>query len=109
VKLVLVGPMSGLPDHNYPAFFEAAELLEQAGYQVVNPAAAGKVEGWSWTRYLRRSVGALTAGDAVATLPGTVGSRGALVELAVAALLGMGEASVEDWLEAAADRLGGAS
>ena len=30
--------MTGLPDHNFPAFFEAAEHLKSLGWHPVNPA-----------------------------------------------------------------------
>ena len=30
--------MSGLPDHNYPAFHRAADVLRSKGFRVYNPA-----------------------------------------------------------------------
>ena len=41
IKLPLVylsGPMTGLPDLNFPAFHAAADKLRSQGVQVVNPA-----------------------------------------------------------------------
>lgn len=37
-RLYVAGPMSGLPDHNYPAFREAATRLRDLGYQWVSEA-----------------------------------------------------------------------
>lgn len=37
-KVYLSGPMRGKKDHNYPAFFKAAELLRGMGMAVANPA-----------------------------------------------------------------------
>lgn len=58
--LYIAGPMSGLPDHNYPAFHDAASVLTKAGYSILNPAenekkrtdvtqkAIGNPAPWSW-------------------------------------------------------------
>lgn len=37
-SIYLAGPMSGLPDFNFPAFYDAAIDLEYAGWKVWNPA-----------------------------------------------------------------------
>jgi hypothetical protein len=37
-RLYLSGPMSNLPDLNFPAFHSMAARLRAAGHQVVNPA-----------------------------------------------------------------------
>lgn len=37
-KIYIAGPMSGLPDHGYPAFFAAEERLREQGHTPVNPA-----------------------------------------------------------------------
>jgi len=38
VKIYLSGPMTGLPDCNYPRFNEVAGILRNHGYDVYNPA-----------------------------------------------------------------------
>jgi hypothetical protein len=40
--IYISGPMSGLPNLNFPAFYAAQAKLEAEGYKVVNPAEIGK-------------------------------------------------------------------
>ena len=44
----LSGPMSGLPDYNYPAFQEVADRLTRNGIRVVSPTQIGQHDGWTW-------------------------------------------------------------
>lgn len=37
-KIYIAGPMSGLPEFNFPAFYEAEWALKELGYEVFNPA-----------------------------------------------------------------------
>jgi len=37
----IAGPMTGLPEHNYPEFMRAAKKLKDMGFAVVNPAEIG--------------------------------------------------------------------
>ena len=84
------GPMSGLPDNNYPAFMTASTELRDAGQVVVNPAELPEPEeeqDWDW--YLRRDIVALVSCGRVAMLPGWQNSRGAQLEHHIARELGM--------------------
>lgn len=38
-SIYIAGPMSGLPEFNFPAFFAAQRQLEAQGWKVWNPAA----------------------------------------------------------------------
>jgi hypothetical protein len=85
------GPMTGLPDFNFPAFQEAAAALRAKGGVVVNPAELdGRDTGpMTWEDYLRRDIRALMDCTHIALLPGWEGSRGARLEAHIAAALGM--------------------
>ncbi len=98
------GPMTGLPDHNYPAFHEASLQLRKAGYTVVNPAAAGTVPGWAWRDYIIRGLTDLIRCDGVALLDGWTASPGAQMEMRVALAMNLPVRVLADWLarEAAA-------
>ncbi|MEE9125379.1 MAG: DUF4406 domain-containing protein [candidate division NC10 bacterium] len=37
LRLYLAGPMTGIPQYNFPAFDQAAAVLRDIGYDVVNP------------------------------------------------------------------------
>lgn len=50
-RVYLAGPMRGIENNNFPAFFAAEALLRMWGYDVVNPARMDMDEGkayWSW-------------------------------------------------------------
>jgi hypothetical protein len=99
-RLYVCGPMTGLPQLNFPSFFEADKQLRDAGYDVLNPAdRAGRTEGKPWDWYLRRCIKDVVDSDALALLPGWRGSRGARLEHHIAQSLFMDCRSVEDWLE----------
>ena len=99
MKIYIAGPMSGLPDFNYPAFFKAADLLTAAGYEPINPARAESREGCaSWLDFMRLSLIDIAACDGIATLDGHENSRGARIETRLAWDLGLPCHPVSDWL-----------
>jgi hypothetical protein len=98
ISLYVCGPMTGLPELNFPAFHEAEEQLKKAGYTVLNPAArAGKTEGMPWAWYLRKGVEDVTHSDGVALLPGWQNSKGAQLEMYVARALEIPSTTVSGW------------
>lgn len=88
-RVYLAGPMSGLPDFNYPAFHEAAGRLRATGLHVENPAENPVPACGSWEAYMRMAIPQMLTCDAVALLPGWQKSRGARLEAHVAGELGL--------------------
>jgi len=89
MKIYLSGPMTGLPNNNYPAFNEAARKLRAKGYRVLNPAEIEPPEIPTWKNYMRECIKMLMSANAVAMLPGWSQSRGASIEVDLALNLGM--------------------
>lgn len=101
-RIYVAGPMTGLPEFNYPAFRTATEELLARGYDVEDPSrnenpTPGDYHGW-----LRAGLAQLIRCDAVALLPGWEESGGARLEVNVAATLGMRVAPLADWMRGAA-------
>lgn len=88
-RLYLAGPMSGLPDFNYPAFRAEAARLRALGYQVDNPAENPVPPCGSWTGYMRMALRQLVDCECVVLLPGWMESRGAVIERNLARALDM--------------------
>ena len=89
-RIYIAGPMTGLPEHNFPAFHAAADGLREAGWDVVNPAE--NFDGRTnlpRESYLRADMALLVDCEAVAMLPGWEDSRGAKLEYMLACELGM--------------------
>lgn len=98
-KIIYIsGPMTGIPELNFPAFYAAQELLESKGYTVVNPVEIGKAiimpDGLSdeeiYLIYLRADIAEmLNRGcNSIYLLKGWESSRGANTELELARDLG---------------------
>ena len=89
MRVYISGPMTGLPDLNYPAFRTEATLWRANGHEAVNPAELEGPDDEAWEWYLKRDLKALLDCDAVVLLPGWEASRGANLEVHVARALGM--------------------
>lgn len=85
MKVYLAGPMSGLPEWNYPAFHEAAATLRSFGYDVENPAENhdGRTD-LPLAEYFKLDLPQVCESDAVVVLPGWRQSSGAGVEVRLA-------------------------
>lgn len=87
LRVYLSGPMTGIPDSNFPAFHRWAAKLRADGFEVVSPAEIQ--EAGTWELCLRADLRELCTCEAIALMPGWEGSRGAHLELHVAHRLGM--------------------
>lgn len=87
--IYLSGPMSGLPDSNFPAFHAEAARLRALGHHVLNPAENVIPGNDQWLDYMRLAISQLIKCDCVHLLPGWERSRGACIERRLAVDLGM--------------------
>lgn len=97
--IYISGPMTGLPEFNYPAFHDAKRDLEAAGYTVLSPADLPIRDDWEWIDYIIEDLDAVFQADGIATLEGHEMSKGARIECRVAKHLGMTIKPVSEWLE----------
>lgn len=99
MNVYLAGPMSDLPEFNFPAFFAAAKNLRSQGHVVFNPPEKD-LEMWgdietvikkaNYRDCLRVDLNwLLDHAEAIALLPGWEYSKGARVEHALAVALGL--------------------
>lgn len=109
--LYIAGPMSSIPDFNYPAFRDAERRLREVGHDVLSPThvklSCGCTGGvdlcgtkHTWSDYMRVAIQLLMLADGVAALEDWSRSRGARLEVMVARRLGMDVELVDYWLGA---------
>lgn len=88
-RIYIAGPMTGLPDLNFPAFHAEAARLRALGYEVSNPAEINPDPTAGWEACMRADIAELVKCDGVALLPGWERSRGASLEAHIVHSLGM--------------------
>jgi len=88
-RVYLAGPMTGLPEFNYPLFHAVAARLRELGHTVLNPAENPVPPCGSWQGYMRMALAQLVQCERIVLLPGWTESRGALIERKLAQVLGM--------------------
>ena len=88
-KIYLSGPMSGLPENNYPLFNKAARALRDAGHDVYNPAESGWFEKGPRAAFAAYSRYICEEADTLVLLPGFIKSVGVSAELALARNCGL--------------------
>lgn len=101
--LYVAGPMTGIPEFNYPAFHAAASLLRVRGFGVLNPADSedqnptpGTPQEWDW--YMRHALRMVLRAEGLALLDGWEASKGATLEVTVATALQLPCRPLEGWL-----------
>jgi hypothetical protein len=106
----IAGPMTGIKDFNFPAFFAAEEKLRKMGFDVINPARNDvELDGFDpktdkarphWW-YMRRALPLVCGCDVVVLLPGWEVSSGSLKEVRVAVDCNIETASIDQdgWLK----------
>ncbi|WP_050872407.1 DUF4406 domain-containing protein [Comamonas testosteroni] len=88
-RVYLSGPMSGLPELNYPTFNDKATELRARGWHVENPAENPPPPCGSWRGYMRMALWQLVSCEAIYLLPGWENSKGARLEYSIAQSLGL--------------------
>ena len=92
--IYLSGPMSGIPEYNYPAFQAAAESMRAVGIMVISPHEIN--HGISdYAQCMKNDIRALLQCDAIAMMEGWHDSTGASIEIAVARVCGLRVTTVE--------------
>lgn len=79
----IAGPMTGMPEFNFPAFDAAAAEWRKAGWNVVNPAELDRdldCSDWTHEEFMARDIPYVILAHAVALLPGWQDSKGAVFE-----------------------------
>jgi nucleoside 2-deoxyribosyltransferase len=94
--IYVAGPMTGLPEFNYPAFRAAGEHLHEAGFQVLLPLHEDTSQPWIF--YMRHALRMVLEADGLALLPGWEASKGATLEVHVATALGLDIKPLAKWL-----------
>lgn len=97
--LYICGPMTGIPEHNYPAFHAAEERLVLCGFTVLNPARhAADPDTTPREMFMRVDLTLIACvADAVIVLPGYETSQGAYMEIAAAISCGKPVYDYETW------------
>lgn len=99
-RFYIAGPMAGLPNHNYPAFFDAEVALEEYlirygkltrdQFLIYNPATFRHQDhALSWEQCLKEDIPTLVKCDIVLLLEGWQLSKGAQLEKFIASHLGL--------------------
>lgn len=85
------GPMSGLPELNYPAFFAAEDRIKDQYSKVLNPARLQLEKGQEnkWENWMRKAIALMMEATHVVLLPGWKKSKGARIEVILAKVLKM--------------------
>ena len=91
--IYLSGPMTGLPEYNYPAFTRAAEILRADGHSVYNPAEYphnGPPDQFPIRpAFAQYALFICLQACSIVLLPGWNKSRGATAERALAVVCGL--------------------
>lgn len=102
MRVYIAGPMTGLPEFNYPAFRDAANKLTALGFAVEDPSTNTNPTPDDYHGWLRAGLAQLITCHAVALLDGWEASGGARLEVNVAATLGLRVRPLREWLEVTA-------
>lgn len=75
------GPMTGIKDHNKPAFFVAEAAFKRQGYKILSPAHWPEGQEYAW--YMEQDIKMILECTQIFCLKGWRQSRGSVVEVEV--------------------------
>ena len=86
MKIYISGPMTGIPEFNYPAFEAAETLLREMGHEPMSPHRIKEIDPnwndeWTWDDYMVAAIAMMVDCEAICMLKGWSGSQGARIEL----------------------------
>lgn len=93
--IYLAGPMTGVPQLNFPAFEKAAQDLRALGHEVISPAEMDREHGYDqdhgpgYPEAISWDMDAIRKAEVIALLPGWENSRGTCWEVETGLLLGL--------------------
>lgn len=90
-RIYLAGPMTGYPEHNYPAFLDAAAKIRALGYFVCCPAELNPPDVTYGQALAVDLAWIISHAQGIVFLPGWENSRGCAVEHALARALDLPE------------------
>jgi len=94
-RVYIAGPMTGIPEYNYPAFNAEADRLRALGFHVENPVDNSPPDCGTWEGWMRKAIAQIITCDRMVMLPGWEASKGAVIEFNLAVSLGMKPQPVE--------------
>lgn len=89
-KVYISGPIAGYElDERKLAFLKVQHMLEELGYQAVNPFNNGIPDEAHWREHMRADIRMLVDCDSIYMMPGWELSKGCKLELDVASSCGI--------------------
>ena len=87
--IYIAGPMTGYPEYNWPKFKAATKYFRDQGMKVVCPTENGSIPDVThYQECIKNSLRTLIEANAIAMLPGWLGSKGAMIEAKLAVAMG---------------------
>lgn len=90
-RVYISGPMTGIPEFNFPAFFNKEKELKKSGWKVINPARIGKriilKRNVEYQDYIKADLKGLFKCSTIYMMKGWQNSKGANLEKHVAEIL----------------------
>ena len=84
MKVYVSGPMTGIPDLNFPLFRRVTDALRAMGHEVVSPVETNDDPNAQWLDCIAADVLSMRGCRAICFLPGYERSKGARIEAIVA-------------------------